>query len=176
MFGTGFAGLRQQAKQASPRGAKRPVPYIAIPVYAGNKIFAQTNNQSFFCLLFFPKKSTVKTKTEMKSHLCLLIIRFAQNNYQSFFCLLFFSKKRTVPTFLFTETSGRRKVGGEKTEMKKIISVFVCYSNMTVTGLSPTSILTEAAFAPQKLLLSASSAGVPSTVAEEALPKQSATV
>ena len=112
----------------------------------------------------------------MKSHICLLIIRFAQNNYQSFFCLLFFSKKRTVPTFLFKEKYGRRKVGGEKTEMKKIISVFVCYSNMTVTGLSPTSILTEAAFAPQKLLLSASSAGVPSTVAEEALPKQSATV
>ena len=94
--------------------------------------------------------------------------------------------KLLLPSFLLEEKNGayfsfQRKVrskksGGRKTEMKKIISVFVCYSNMTVTGLSPTSILTEAAFAPQKLLLSASSAGVPSTVAEEALPKQSATV
>ena len=35
--------MRKQAKQASPRGAKRPVPYVAIPAYAGNKIFVQTN-------------------------------------------------------------------------------------------------------------------------------------
>ena len=52
-----------------------------------------------------------------------------------------------------------------------------CYDlNSIVTGFSPTSILTETASAPQKLLLSASLAGVPSTVAEEALPQQSATV
>ena len=34
-----------------------------------------------------------KQKTEMRNHLCFLIIKFVQYNYQSFFCLLFFSKK-----------------------------------------------------------------------------------
>ena len=55
----------------------RPVPYIAIPAYAGNETFAQTNYKSFFCLLFL---SSIKNKNRDENHLCLLFIRFYQTN------------------------------------------------------------------------------------------------
>ena len=52
------------SKPSRPRreGQRDPSPTVAMPVYAGNKMFAQTNSQSFFCLLFFSKKSTVEIK------------------------------------------------------------------------------------------------------------------
>ena len=55
----------------------RPVPYIAIPAYAGNETSAQTNYKSFFCLLFL---SSIKNKNRDENHLCLLFIRFYQTN------------------------------------------------------------------------------------------------
>ena len=46
------------SKPSRPRReGQRPVPYIAIPVYSGSKMFVQINYRSFFCLLFFSKKS-----------------------------------------------------------------------------------------------------------------------
>ena len=48
------------SKPSRPRReGQRPVPYIAIPVYSGSKMFVQINYRSFFCLLFFSKKSAV---------------------------------------------------------------------------------------------------------------------
>ena len=91
---------------------------------------AQTNNRRFFCLLFFSKRSVVKTKTEMKNHLCLLTIRFAQTNNRSFFCLLFFSKRSVVKT---------------KTEMKKspLFAYYKICTNQLLKLLLPSFLLEE---------------------------------
>ena len=73
------------------RGGK-PVPYVAISVYSDNKTLAQTDNRSFFCLLFFPGKERC-----LVFLIYLRLCRYkspAQTNNRSFFCLLFFPKKR----------------------------------------------------------------------------------
>ena len=53
----GFAGLRSKPGRRRRDGRGNPSPTVVMPVCADNEIFAQTNNRSFFCLLFFSKKS-----------------------------------------------------------------------------------------------------------------------
>ena len=60
----GICWFAKQAEQASPRGAKKPVPYIAMPVYVGNKISAQTKNRDEKLPLFVFYKAFVKPITK----------------------------------------------------------------------------------------------------------------
>ena len=127
-------------QKATSRRRLQTLAHLHIPLRHGEpchlslkerlKRNAQTNNRRFFCLLFFSKRSVVKTKTEMKNHLCLLTIRFAQTNNRSFFCLLFFSKRSVVKT---------------KTEMKKspLFAYYKICTNQLLKLLLPSFLLEE---------------------------------
>ena len=61
----------------------RPVPYVAMPVYAGDEISVKTNIRSFFCLLFFSKKSMVEEKYgSFLQTLFLYVLSFLKRKYE----------------------------------------------------------------------------------------------
>ena len=64
----------------------KPVPYDETPIYEDNKISGEPITEASFVY-------ASKTKTEMKNHFCLLIIKFAQTIIEVSFAYFSFQRK-----------------------------------------------------------------------------------